>query len=92
MTESVTPEAITALLLVNNFAEYDAATADPMGFHVDWAALGSQVIVSLRGVDLLLSNPGEEPRALLDDYAKVINAEGYAAHVVSAFVIVEGSA
>ena len=77
MTTPPTPQAISALLAAANFAEYDADPSDPMGYHVFKAAFGPDIIVELRGADLMRFNPGEGPRALLDDYEAAITAAGY---------------
>jgi hypothetical protein len=73
MTSQPTPDTLAALLR-ETFAEYDG---DHMGFHVYKAVLRQVIIVEIRGVDLLPFNPGEGPRAVLDDYAAVIAAAGH---------------
>lgn len=88
MTTPPTPEAIAALLR-ETFAEYDG---DHIGFHVFRAAFTREVIVELKGVDTLPFNPGEGPRALLDDYAAAIRSAGWSARTPSGFVIVAPAA
>jgi hypothetical protein len=91
MTESATRESISALLLKHGFAEYDAGAADPMGFRVYAAELLPRIVVEVLGANMASLNPGEGPRALLDDYAKMISAAGYETRVVGAYVIVTTS-
>lgn len=88
MTTPPTPEAIAALLR-ETFAEYDG---DHMGFHVHKAAFGPEIVVELKGVDTLPFNPGEGPRALLDDYAAVIRKAGWPVRTPSGCVIVPPAA
>jgi hypothetical protein len=85
MTDPPTPQAVAALLRKANFAEYDG---DHMGFEVFKAAFGDDVVVELRGVDTLPFNPGEGPRALLDDYAAAIRKAGWAVRTPSGCVVV----
>jgi hypothetical protein len=80
-----TPQSISALLREAGFAEYDG---DHMGFHVFKAAFAPDVIVELRGVNLLPFNPGEGPRALVREYAAVIRKAGWSARIPSDRVIV----
>jgi hypothetical protein len=84
MTSQPTPEAIAALLR-ETFAEYDG---DRMGFEVHKAAFTPDIVVELRGVDMLPFNPGEGPRALLDDYAAAIRKAGWPVRTPSGCVIV----
>jgi hypothetical protein len=74
MTTPPTPQAISALLRNAGFAGYGG---EHWGFSVFKAALGPDIIVEIRGVSLLEYNPGEGPRALLDDYEAAITAAGY---------------
>lgn len=69
-----TPEAVRAELIRRGFTEH---AEDRMGFGVYKAALGPEIVVELRGVDLLPFNPGEGPKALLGDYEKALKAVGY---------------
>ena len=91
MSKTPTPQGICALLARNNFAEYDPDDRDPMGFHVFKAAFGAEVIVELRGVDLLPFNPGEGPRALLDDYAAALRDAGWPVRSTGSELIVTAS-
>lgn len=84
-TRPPTSQGISRLLAKAGFAEYDG---DHMGFHVYAAAFGPEIIVELRGVDTLPFNPGEGPRALLDDYAAALRKAGWQARVPSGAVIV----
>jgi hypothetical protein len=87
VTKPPTPQAISALLREANFAEYDG---DHMGFDVFEAAFSPEVevIVELRGVDLLPFNPGEGPRALVREYAAAIRKVGWSARIPSDRVLV----
>lgn len=81
----LTVAAIRAVLAAAGFAEYDG---DQFGFTVNKAAFGPEISVWLRGVDLLPFNPGEGPRALLDDYATALAAAGYGVRTPGGMVIV----
>lgn len=85
-----TPEGVRSILIAAGFAEYDADDNDPMGFTAHKAAFGSEITVELRGVDTLPFNPGEGPKALLDDYARALESAGYAVRTPSGIVIVAG--
>jgi hypothetical protein len=81
--------AVAAFLAAAGFAEYHDGQP---GFTVTPAAFGSEIIVDLRGADLLPFNPGEGPRALLDDYRAALAAAGYHARSTGAMVIVSSEA
>lgn len=74
MTNPITPETIAAALTAAGFAEYRDGQ---FGFTVTRAAFGGEIIVDLKGIDLLPFNPGEGPRALLNDYRTALDAAGY---------------
>jgi hypothetical protein len=74
MSNPATPEAIAAALTAAGFAEY---RDDQFGFTVTRAKFGDEIIVDLRGIDLLPFNPGEGPRALLADYRAALETAGY---------------
>lgn len=74
MTNPVTPETIAATLTAAGFAEYRDGQ---FGFTVTRAAFGGEIIIDLKGIDLLPFNPGEGPRALLNDYRTALDAAGY---------------
>jgi hypothetical protein len=89
MTCPFTPETVAAILAAAGFAEY---RDDQFGFAVTSAAFGGEIIVDLRGVDLLPFNPGEGPRALLDDYTAALADAGCRARISASMVIVSPAA
>jgi hypothetical protein len=86
MTDTVTPETVAAALTAAGFAEY---RDDQFGFTVTRAAMGNEIIVDLKGIDLLPFNPGEGPRALLGDYRAALEAVGYRVRSTLGLVCVE---
>jgi hypothetical protein len=89
MTNPVTPETIAAALTAAGFAEYRDGQ---FGFTVTRAAFGGEIIVDLKGVDLLPFNPGEGPRALLGDYRAALEAAGYQVRSTAGLVCVDPGA
>jgi hypothetical protein len=85
MSIPVTPETVAEALTAAGFAEY---RDDQFGFTVTRAALGDEIIVDLKGIDLLPFNPGEGPRALLDDYLKALTTAGCQVRSAGAMVLV----
>jgi hypothetical protein len=86
MSDPVTPEAVAAALAAADFAEY---LDGQFGFTVAKAAFGDEIIVGLKGIDLLPFNPGEGPRALLGDYRAALEAAGYRVRNTLGFLCVE---
>jgi hypothetical protein len=81
----LTPAAVRAVLWDAGFAAYGNGQ---MGFTVRRAAMTPEVTVDLLGTDLLPFNPGDGPRALVGDYARTLDAAGYATLVAVNTVIV----
>ena len=90
-TTDFTAEAIRKALRASGFAPYDPDDAmNPEGFTVGRAGFGSEILVDLRGVDLLPFNPGEGPRVLLGGYVQALDDLGYSVRLASTTVIVAG--
>lgn len=89
MSNPATPETVAAALTAAGFAEY---SDDQFGFTVTRAAMGNEIIVDLKGIDLLPFNPGEGPRALLGDYRAALEAVGYRVRSTLGLVCVEAPA
>ena len=85
-----TPEAIRKALRVAGFAPRDPNDPNPEGFTVGRAAFGAEIVVDLRGFDLLPFNPGEGPRDLLVGYVQALDDLGYSARLADTMVIVAG--
>lgn len=85
-----TPGAIEAVLHGNGFTRYDDDKPDTPGYEVFKAAFGKEIIVDLRGPDLIRYNPGEGPRALLGEYAAALDAAGYEVRSTGIWAVVAG--
>lgn len=81
----VTPNGVCDALLEAGFALHGVGQT---GFTTGRSPWSGEVTVSLAGVDLLPFNPGEGPRALLDDYARALDAAGYVTRIAVNTVIV----
>jgi hypothetical protein len=85
-----TPGAIEIVLHGCGFAKYDEDEPRAPGFEVFKAAFGRDVIVELKGRDLIRYNPGEGPRALMDEYLAALDLAGYEVRSTSGWVVVAG--
>lgn len=81
----VTPNGVCDALLEAGFALHGVGQT---GFTTGRSPWSGEVTVNLAGVDLLPFNPGEGPRALLDDYARALDAAGYVTRIAVNTVIV----
>jgi hypothetical protein len=85
-----TPGAIEIVLYGCGFKKYWPEEPDRVGFEVFKAALGPEIIVTLKGPDLMRYNPGEGPRAVLDDYLAALDLAGYEVRSTGSEVVVAG--
>jgi hypothetical protein len=89
-TITFTPESVKAILLGAGFTEYDDDDRDTPGFEVFKAALGPEIIAALKCRDRMRYNPGQGPKALVDEYLRVLDQAGYVVRSTGSEVVVAG--
>lgn len=86
-----TPESVKAILLGAGFTEYDDDQPAEVGFEVFEAAYGKEIIATQNPTRILMRyNPGEGPRALLNEYLRVLDQAGYVVRSTGSEVVVAG--
>lgn len=84
------PGAIELVLYGRGFTKYRDEEPDLPGFEVFQAAFGPEIIVELKCRDRMRYNPGEGPRALLNEYLEVLGQAGYEVRSTGSEVVVAG--
>ena len=86
-TITFTPEAVKDVLLAAGFTEFAYSNIDRPGFKIQSCR---EVIVRLKGVGVSDFQPGQGPRALLDEYLQVLDQAGYEVQSIDGVVVVAG--